>query len=88
MTIGDPFTFIPTCLIQPTSQPGGGQREEQTTKANPVTGEIVYINPEKGWFRVRFRLPRSDGWQYECFKVTPPAPDDLASGKGYHTKWG
>lgn len=48
----------------------------------------MYINREKGWFRVRYRLPRAEDWQYECFKIKPPGVEEPTSKKGHHSKWG
>lgn len=60
--IGEPFTWVPS---------GFCEMEEQHAlrvgALRTVTGEVVYVNREHGYYRVRAQLP-GGAVLHECFK--------------------
>lgn len=62
--IGDKVSFVPHCMID-----SGGcfMRNKPADQQQMVTGEVVYINRENHWYRVRYAMPGVKDPQYECF---------------------
>lgn len=42
-------------------------RNKPADQQQMVTGEVVYINRENHWYRVRYAMPGVKEPQYECF---------------------
>ncbi len=82
--IGDSYTFTPSCLV--CTESGVVMKAKFGESVRRVTGSVVYVNQQHGWFRVRYSLPRA-GTQYECFPLPVQALPELITKHGYHGRY-
>lgn len=63
--IGDKISFIPDAFSR------GDPAHPNPYAAHTVSGRVVYINREHGWYRVKYTYHDGRYKDHECFRLEP-----------------